>query len=87
MIHRIFSVLDLKIGAYASPFFMPTVAAAKRAFSGACNDPSTMLYKHPEDFSLYLLGEFDDESGAVTPVQPENLGLAASYKRVLTEES
>lgn len=77
----VFAVLDLKIGTYASPFFMPTVASAKRAFAGAANDPGTMLFKHPDDFALYHLGEFDDESGQLTACLPDNLGLAVTFQR------
>lgn len=87
MIIRIFAVLDTKIGSFAQPFFMSTVPAAKRAFMEACNDPSTMLHKHPGDFSLYLLGEFNDENGQLTPLQPDNLGTAASYVRVNSEDA
>lgn len=81
MIHHVFAVYDTKLTAYATPFFMPTVAAAKRAFAGAVEDPSTMLHKHPSDFALYHVGEFDDESGALNSCLPENLGLASSYLR------
>lgn len=85
MIHKIFAVLDTKLNTYAQPFFMPTVPSALRAFAGACNDPSTMLSKHPTDFSLFLLGEFDDETGEVHSVKLENLGMAASFVRSTLE--
>lgn len=79
MIMKVFAVFDTKIGTYGQPFFMSTVPSAKRAFQGACNDPSTMLHKHPADFALFLLGEFDDESGALSTLPPENLGLASNF--------
>lgn len=81
MIHKVFSVFDTKIGSFAQPFFMPTVPAAKRAFQGAVNDPSTMLYKHSSDYALFCLGEFDDESGDLRSSPPENLGLASTYRQ------
>lgn len=76
----VFAVYDNKIGTYAQPFFSQTISAAKRSFVDAASDPSTLLSKHPEDFSLFHLGEFDDSTGFLDPLTaPENLGLAASY--------
>nr|QJB20101.1 MAG: nonstructural protein [Microvirus sp.] len=79
MIQRMFAVFDMKIGSYAQPFFLPSVPAAKRAFRDAASDPSTMLHKHPADYALFYLGDFDDETGSIVGIQPENLGLASSF--------
>jgi len=79
MILRMFAVFDMKIGSYAQPFFQASVPAAKRAFRDAAQDPQTMLAKHPADFALFYLGDFDDETGSIVGIQPENLGLASSF--------
>lgn len=81
MITKMFSVFDSKAGVFATPFFMPTKGMAIRSFMDVSNDESTMLCKHPEDFSLFVIGEFDDEKGVVLEVAHENLGNAAGYKR------
>lgn len=81
MKQQIFAVFDSKIGNFAQPFFMATVPAAKRAFMAVCSEAGSMLYKHPEDYSLFHLGEFDDETGHVLSLVPVNLGLASSYIR------
>lgn len=79
---RIFTVFDHKALAFAQPFFSPNNFSAMRAFSDACNDPSTMLCKHPGDFTLFCIGDFDDSLGSITSVNPpENLGLAASFAK------
>ena len=61
----VFSVFDTKAGAYASPFFMSNQAQASRDFGDAVQNPKLHLNKHPEDFSLYCLGIFDDNSGKI----------------------
>lgn len=59
----VFAVRDLAINAYDRPFFVSHLGMAERGFSDAINDPSSNLYKHPEDYELYQLGTFDDGAG------------------------
>lgn len=80
MIVKVLAVFDNKIGTFAQPFFSQTLSSGKRSFADAAADPSTLLNKHPEDFTLFLLGDFDDSTGFLDPLSaPENLGLASSY--------
>lgn len=69
---KVFTVFDSKIGAYMQPFFMPTFGAAIRAWIDTVNQPDTQFAKHPADFTLFEIGEFDEETGkfsnAVTPI-------------------
>lgn len=77
---KMFAVFDVKAAAYLAPFFLPTVGQAVRAFADASNDPSTMFAKHPEDYTLFHVGEFDDSSGDCAPVVPHaSLGNAAQF--------
>lgn len=75
---HVFSVLDSKVGTFAQPWFSPTVASGLRAFTEAAQDGNSMLAKHPGDFTLYLLGTFDDETGIFQADKPSALGTAAS---------
>lgn len=78
---QIFAVLDTKVGTFAQPFFAHNSAVAQRMFLDAATDPSSMLGKHPQDFFLYRLGSFDEESGGLEAlVKPENLGSAVTSK-------
>lgn len=77
MITQVFSVFDTKIGSFAQPFFSPTTASAMRAFVDAARDVQTTISKHPQDFHLYHLGSFDDETGAFDPFKPVNLCSAS----------
>lgn len=87
MITGMFSVLDTKTNAYMQPFFAVTAGAAIRSFSDAISDQTTMLHKHPEDFHLFHIGAFDDETGSITPMDPVALGNAAQYKEVPNENT
>lgn len=65
---RIFSVYDKKAAAYAHLSFYHQKGQAIRAFEDAVNDPQSPFNKHPEDFSLFHLGEWNDITGVITPL-------------------
>lgn len=62
MIFKIFSVFDEKAAAYLPPFYLPTTPMAVRSFADCVNDPGHAFGKHPQDFTLFELGSFDDSS-------------------------
>lgn len=81
---KVFAVRDLKVGAFLQPLFMRTAGEALRGFEDAVNSTSAenMIGKHPEDFSLYELGEYDEDLGRFTqPADPNPIGTAVEYKK------
>ncbi len=76
----IFSVLDRKAELFARPFFEATQGTAIRVFSDAVNEGDHAFSKHPEDYSLYHIGDFDESTGVIDPyVEPVPLGLAVTF--------
>jgi hypothetical protein len=69
---RIFAVFDVKTAVYGLPFFAPTIAAAVRSLGDAVKSPdkTSDVARHPEDFRLYDLGEYDEVSGEVSAKKP-----------------
>lgn len=62
------SVMDAAIGVFSAPMFVYLPHQAVRSFTDEVNRPSVgdkvnMLNAHPEDFTLHLLAEFDEETG------------------------
>lgn len=59
------AVMDTAVQAYARPIFLPSVGMALRSFSDEVNRaaPDNQMNVHPDDFSLWVLAEFDDEAG------------------------
>lgn len=70
MIYQVFSVKDAKAGAYALPFFLPRMEVAIRSFRDAVLDPKHDMSRHPEDYDLYCIGEYDDVEGRLSHVEP-----------------
>lgn len=77
---RVFTVFDAKALAYLPPFFMGEIGAAVRAFKECANDGTHMFGKHPEDFTLFCLGVWDDATAVFEPL-PAHLpcGKALEY--------
>lgn len=76
MIYQVFAVKDSKAAAFALPFFLPRMELAIRSFKDAVSDPKHEMHRHPEDYSLWCLGEYDDEKGAMLPVEPLQVARA-----------
>lgn len=80
MILKIFTVYDSKVEAYAQPFLMQSKGAALRAFSDTANDKSTQYNKHPGDFTLFEIGEYDDSNAKLKNYEVKvNLGQANEF--------
>lgn len=73
MIQKVFAVRDGKALAFLQPFFSSASGSAIRAFSDAVNDGKCPLAIHPEDYVLYELGHFDDNTGEMISVSPIKL--------------
>lgn len=83
---KMFCVFDVKVGAYAQPFFMRTAGEALRSWEEACNDSQSMMCKHPADYTLFEVGEFDDNSGRVATYEVlKPLSTAIEVKRAAPE--
>ena len=63
---KAYALKDILVEAFNAPFYAPNDRVAQRVCSDVASDPETLIGKHPEDFDLYLLGEFDDHSGEFT---------------------
>jgi hypothetical protein len=80
MLLNVYSVFDVKAKAFAVPFFLNHHGLALRAFGDCVADSTTMLNKHPEDYMLYNLGEYDDNSGKLIPLDmPEYMAKAVDF--------
>lgn len=76
MIRLVVSVRDSASGLFGQPFFVSARGQAIRAFSDEVNRKAADndLSKHPEDFELYCIGEFDDLVGRFGSIgEPEML--------------
>jgi len=77
---NVFSIYDEKAQAYNAPFFQSAVGQAMRSFCDLAKDEKTSINRHPEDFALYHIGEFDDtDAKIVSFAEPRFLARATEY--------
>ena len=62
MIYMVFSIYDEKAEVFNTPFFQRAEPEAIRAFADLAVDPNTLIGRHPADFSLYYIGEYNDHT-------------------------
>jgi len=88
MIHSIFSIHDAKAHAFLPPFILPRVEMAKRVFGDCVNSKDHQFSQHPEDYTLFHMGNFDDETGEIHPKStPTSLGLGVQYVQEVDSEN
>lgn len=61
----IFSVYDKKAAVFSTPFVSHGNATATRDFRSALNDPNSQICKFSDDYDLYLVGTWDEDSGSI----------------------
>ncbi|AZL82667.1 nonstructural protein [Apis mellifera associated microvirus 60] len=80
MVLKILASYDKKTALYDRPFLVRHVNEALREWDIVCKDQQTKYGKNPEDFDLYLVGQFDDETGEVIPGKPQHLSSGVQEK-------
>lgn len=81
MIKTICALFDSKAKYFHDPITAHAKGEAVRSFTDAANNLETDIGKHPEDFSLHVIGHYDTSSGSITPLtSPESLGTALEYQ-------
>ena len=60
-----YTIYDVASGIYMRPFFTQADGQAKRSFADISNDENHEIGKHPEDYTLYRIGNFDERGGEI----------------------
>lgn len=86
MIYGLYAMRDIRTG-FLSPVLDMSDASAIRNFEHAVehNDDS-LFFSHPEDYSLFKVGEYDSNTGTVVPVDKVELATAATVVAKLLSE-
>lgn len=79
MLTQLFTVYDTAADRFLDPFCAPTVEFAIRGFREAVNTQGHQFNKFPQDYTLFHVGEFDPENGALTDFAARSLGVAITF--------
>lgn len=81
---KMYSVRDSKSEIFNQPWFQKTHGEAERSFTELVNDDKSMISKYPEDYDLYFLGIYNNDSGLVKPLDtPQHMLKAVQAKKGL----
>lgn len=77
---KIFSSYDNKAKIWSRPMFAPNEGSMLRSWADIANDKSHPIGQHPEDYTLYIIGEFDEFEGTFLIHETRtSLGLASGF--------
>lgn len=72
-VYHICAVRDRAMDAFMQPIFVPAVGLAVRSFIDEVNRSESPMFMHPEDYDLFEIGSYDDETGFLTALDRPRL--------------
>lgn len=80
--YKMYSVHDSKAEIFHPPFFKHSHGEAERELTTLVNDNKSTISQYPEDYNLYFVGEYNDQSGVITALAtPHHVAKAALLKK------
>lgn len=73
---QMYTVFDSAIGAYNAPFTARNDLHAKRILEHETKRAGSDIGKKPTDYTLFHIGEFDEDTGQIRPVMPTQIARA-----------
>ena len=80
MKRNIYMIYDTAAAIYMGPLIFRADGEAMREFEGQSTNADSKIGHHPEDFSLYRVGSFDDHDGKLVP--EDKICLATALEMV-----
>ncbi len=73
---NIYGIYDTASGLYRFPMFIGSDGEALRSFADTSVNAESDIGKHPEDYTLFRLGTFNDVTGKIMGENPESISSA-----------
>lgn len=69
-----FVIRDAKVEAYHRPFFSHNEMEMRRMITDTAEDGSSTFAKYPQDFDVFHIGEYNDETGQMEFIEKKHCG-------------
>lgn len=76
MKRNIYVIFDHKGQYYNVPFYLHNDAMAVRVLTDLVNEEGSEINKHPEDFSVFHIGEYENNHAELVPCEPRQVARA-----------
>nr|QJB21033.1 MAG: nonstructural protein [Microvirus sp.] len=76
------AIRDRATDSFSNPVVVPHVNVGVRSFADEVKNPQSELSKHPDDFDLYHLADFNPDDGSFVPPatgKPEMVAIGKSF--------
>lgn len=84
--HKVFLLKDEKSNSYGFPIARETRGLFIRDIQEALTEGRATFAKHPQDFSVFEVGEYDPQTGNIHTYETKNcLGLVQDFRSSLGE--
>lgn len=83
MIYGCYVIFDQKALTYSQPMFAVSDGSMIRSFADRVNEGGNEFSRHPEDYDLFRIGEYDDVVGVITMLKTGALPLGKATQYVL----
>lgn len=82
----LFTVFDSAARRFLAPFEGETIESAIRSFRAVVNQDGHQFNRFPEDYTLFVVGEFSGETGLLEAYEtPRSLGVAVTFLQPAAE--
>jgi hypothetical protein len=81
MRYKIIAIRDRAVDAFGVPIFVANLGGAIRSFGDEVKrvDPTNNMNKHPEDYDLFHIGDYDDSTAEFHPIRPVQIAIGKDY--------
>jgi len=81
MIYKVLAIRDRAADLFGQPMFFGTIGTGIRAFGDEVKRPAenNNLNKHPDDFDLYHIADYNDETGNFEVVRPQQVAIGKDF--------
>lgn len=73
MLLEIFAMYDRATQAYMQPVYSQSKGEIIRSLSDLIMNNEHAFAKHPEDYTLFKIGTYEEQSGEIVPIAPEKV--------------
>lgn len=70
---KLFAIMDKKSHCFQQPFPASHIAEVARGYTQHIREGKGNIAQFPEDFALYLVGDFDTDNGEILSERPVHL--------------
>lgn len=77
--NHLYTIRDEATEGYGQILQTRAQGEAVRMFMDEATNKESRINKHPNDFALYKLGTYDDQTGEITAQKPERIARATDF--------